>query len=825
MRMSDRSLTAKTEGIRQAKIALTDMQLNQGTLAARLGVTRQPIGKFFRGEPVSNELFVQICETLKLNWQVIAGITESEAVLDIDRLVQQTRNAIEPMIREQCGTMRVLDMEQPIELTGDRGIYTNVNILEKLTRLRSESELLEECGIEVFDRFGLGRTIKRLPGLKAVQQHRRLMVLGKPGAGKTTFLKYLAMQCITERFAADRVPFFVTLKDFAEAESKLGLVDFLMGGDRETLHQILTAGKALVLLDGLDEVREEDTGQVIRAMRDAADQYQESQFVITCRIAAKEYTFERFTEVEVADFNQEQIATFAENWFRAKNDLPKAESFVNRLKENKPILELASSPLLLTLLCLVFGNGNDFPHNRADLYEEGVKILLKKWDAKRNIQRDELYKKLDVQRREDLLSYVALQTFQQKEYFIKNRRMERYIADFISNLRDVDPDPDSLRVDSEAVLRSIQAQHGLLVEQARGIYSFSHLTFQEYFSAREIVTTNQVLMIVPQVSEKRWREVFLLTVGMLRSADDLLLMMKTHIDLVVAEDDKIQLLLTWANNKEEDAQESGASYKGVAIRAFYLSLNAENLVNILHFLDGSLSSDFAWFSGEHSIDPRVEDEYLEAMNDYYENENIRTLYGAYEDDYDSSQQEENAPPVDSSFVTDVTESLSRFLALDYHLQQGLDEFLPTAYSPNFESFIYSYCKKDFVFDRPTTFEHSQELTDHLQELTTVLSVFCKSINEVKEMSGEYKEKLKRWWTLDCPTWVSELIDILIRDRNIGHDWQFTDAQKHLLQQYYDANLLLVECLNSDCYVSRSVRQEIEDTLLLPMDILKERAAR
>jgi hypothetical protein len=50
---------------------------------------------------------------------------------------------------------------------------------------------------------------------------------------------------------------------------------------------------------------------------------------------------------------------------------------------------------------------------------------------------------------------------------------------------------------------------------------------------------------------------------------------------------------------------------------------------------------------------------------------------------------------------------------------------------------------------------------------------------------------------------------LIEYRNIGHDWQFSDKQKSLLQQYYDANLLLVECLNSECYVSREVRREIE----------------
>jgi predicted NACHT family NTPase len=48
------------------------------------------------------------------------------------------------------------------------------------------------------------------------------------------------------------------------------------------------------------------------------------------------------------------------------------------LKANKPIQELATNPLLLTLLCLVFGEAADFPANRSELYKEGLDVLLKK---------------------------------------------------------------------------------------------------------------------------------------------------------------------------------------------------------------------------------------------------------------------------------------------------------------------------------------------------------------------------------------------------------------------------------------------------------------
>jgi hypothetical protein len=56
----------------------------------------------------------------------------------------------------------------------------------------------------------------------------------------------------------------------------------------------------------------------------------------------------------------------------------------------------------------------------------------------------------------------------------------------------------------------------------------------------------------------------------------------------------------------------------------------------------------------------------------------------------------------------------------------------------------------------------------------------------------------------------------IEHRNIGHDWQFTESQKELLQKYYSANHLLVDCLKSECYANRQVLQHIEDTLLLPL---------
>ena len=409
--------------------------------------------------------------------------------------------------------------------------------------------------------------------------------------------------------------------------------------------------------------------------------------------------------------------------------------------------------MLLTLLCLVFGEEGDFPTNRSELYGEGVKVLLKKWDAKRNIQRDDHYKKLDVQRREDLLSYVALQTFRENEYFVKQRRMEGYIADFISNLRDVNPEPESLRMDSEIVLKSIQGQHGLLVERARGIYSFSHLTFHEYFTAKEIVLTNDIQNLVPQVNQPRWQEVFFLTSGMLRNADKLLLMMKRHIDLSIKDDPKLQQFLQYIDHKTQTVD---VNYKSVAIRASYLDLNLA--IDLILAIDLDKTLFLALFLARALV--RALD--FERVGDCQ----IDSRY----------QGSQSTAYLDSERVIDY--QIDRAI----HLNRTLDH----------------------VLSQGCTFEY--QLRDVSDRLLTA--------------TPSNRKIFKQWWSGYGRQWTEDLRQIMIAHRNIGHDWQFTNEQKQLLQQYHDANLLLVQCLNSDCYVSRHVRQSIEDTLLLPYEKLK-----
>ena len=767
MSLSERSLKATAVGCQKLAEALKNSRYTKSSIGSLIqyrksdgrlvqGVSRATMAKAFNGEPVDRGIFIGLCDLLGLDWQEIvhplAGTVPSVRVtvpsVPVD--VESLRSQVAADLRRRCGTMRVLDMEQPIALGT---IYTQVNVLEKLTANQrlSSSELLGNLDeIKDFDRFCLGQVRQeKISGLEAVTRHQALMVLGRPGAGKTTFLKYLTITCLDGEFLGNLVPIFVTLKEWTESLGAPSLLSFVSRQwadcgivDAELLlNQCLKNGQALVLLDGLDEVLASHTDRTIREMRDWVDRFPKNHVLATCRIAAKEYTFERFTEVEVADFSEKQIRKFVTNWFTYYQDLPKIERFLDRLKNERSILELASNPLLLTLLCLVFGESGDFPRNRAKLYGEGVDLLLKKWDGKRNIQRDQIYKKLSTNRKEDLLSKLALATFQEGAYFFDQGMAEEQIMAYIHNLPDAKDDSEALRLDGEAILRSIVAQHGLLTERARGVYSFSHLTFHEYFASRAVVNCQNWQLLANHLHEKRWREVLLLVIGSLWSGDQLIQILKQSTDHLVSQDEQLQEYLAWSANKINMVH---APHKQSALIAFYVALSLKNdqALELARTLDSNYSLDLA-FARAQTLDLSLH----------------------------------------STLSPDLALDLALNLALNHSSIDNLDH----------------------------ASNHAQKLGKKvLSDQITRLQRELKIVNSLTQVEKD------QWWQEEGIQWKQSLRNSMIEHRNIGHDWQFSDQQNVLLQKYYDANLRLAECLNTDCYLSREVRQDIEATMLRPI---------
>jgi hypothetical protein len=138
------------------------------------------------------------------------------------------------------------------------------------------------------------------------------------------------------------------------------------------------------------------------------------------------------------------------------------------------------------------------------------------------------------------------------------------------------------------------------------------------------------------------------------------------------------------------------------------------------------------------------------------------------------------------------------------------------------------------FDNAVT-EHDYEMILHIDNdlYERFASVFALSLPlELRQALEQVKEQRhQRGYNIFSPMWwqpnkslIKRLRDVMIKHRNIGHNWQFSQEQKELLKQYYDANKLLVDCLNSSCNVTPEVQQEIENTLLLPIAEIQKRGS-
>jgi predicted NACHT family NTPase len=221
-----------------------------------------------------------------------------------------------------------------------------------------------------------------MPGLTVLGKNTDLMVLGKPGSGKTTFLQRIITECNKAKLQPHRIPVLIKMREFVDdgRNFEYSLERYLTQQWRlsevET-ELVLSQGRGLILLDGLDEVTGENGRKISKKIKQFVRSYPQNQLVITCRTQSQESRFERFDYVEVADFNKAQVNAFAEHWFKvvcsnAEEGHAKARQFLDKLslEENKTIRELAITPILLSLTCAVFQAQGKFYSKRSKLYEE-----------------------------------------------------------------------------------------------------------------------------------------------------------------------------------------------------------------------------------------------------------------------------------------------------------------------------------------------------------------------------------------------------------------------------------------------------------------------
>ncbi len=416
------------------------------------------------------------------------------------------------------------------------------------------------------------RPLTALEALVRADQ-RRMLLLGAPGSGKSTFVNHLALCLAGAALQAQGLcppqpeggwlaqlpdwtpgallPIRVILRDFAAsaavAHADQGSVallrDFLQatlaaGDCAEALEPLMSAldeGRAVLLLDGLDEVVGHPAlAHVTESILATARAYPHSLILVTCRIL--DYQVERLRQLPgfpthtLAELTDAQIAQFVADWYaelaasgrRSTSQAAADTRYLQQAIAARPELrDLARLPLLLTVMALVHVNKGTLPDARALLYYECIDILLLRWRQSRG--EHDLLTRLGVSqfRSSDLLALMARLGFAAHERAERSAEESSRPADLSESevmrlLADGFAQYDNGRKYhlAEMVLHALMQGNGLLLKRGPDVYAFPHRTFQEFLAGYHLLRQpNALRLCLERSPQAHWHEALLLLAG------------------------------------------------------------------------------------------------------------------------------------------------------------------------------------------------------------------------------------------------------------------------------------------------------------------------
>ncbi len=430
-----------------------------------------------------------------------------------------------------------------------------------------------------------------------IDRHKRLVLRGDPGSGKTTLLRHLALTCaralrndrrdgdardlVKQRFLWTQRPFpiLVRLRRHANVTSwdeAKELTDILIQEMPPELRKRcppdfferhLQRGNCLLMLDAFDELGTPDARMAMaRKIAGFLEIYQrqDNRIIVTTRIVGYEGQLEQydFTVRNVQQLKAGETRALVKQRYAAiaiaettgKSDQEtrdiehkmkeRAERLIEKVEQTPRLTQLATNPLLLSLIVLVHSLKFELPEERLLLYRDCVEILAEGWQR---FKREEAGLKKEDSEREELALNQKLVLLCELAFVMQQHRKDEgspallpkevardLLAQKLPDLlggalpQDEPARGEASRHEAEKWLTGIQQGSGILVEQGldeagEPLISFSHLTFQEYLAAVALHETESRQSLLHQhLFEPAWQEVILLYAALVSDATPLI---------------------------------------------------------------------------------------------------------------------------------------------------------------------------------------------------------------------------------------------------------------------------------------------------------------
>ncbi|MCG0287806.1 NACHT domain-containing NTPase [Streptomyces sp. PSAA01] len=375
-----------------------------------------------------------------------------------------------------------------------------------------------------------------LPADRALSGHQRVLLRGVAGSGKTTLVQWLAV-CTARQESLrgleqliGRVPFVLPLRTIARQESLPSPASFLasvhnpLDGAQPPgwADRVLTAGRGLLLIDGIDEIPERDRERTRAWLADLLIAYPDNLWLVTSRPSAVADDWlgaQGFAEFTLSPMSREDMAAFIERWHEAARQTCRTEeertaldgyqsALHTAVRTKQDLSRLATNPLMCGLICALHRARRGYlPLGRKALYDAALSMLLTRRDTERHI-----YAPGDVQLDEEpqiqLLQRLAYYLIRNGEAELDRDRAERLIEEALPSV----PAARDLG-DAPAILRHLLLRSGLLREPSVSTVDFIHRTFQDYLGAKAAVEAWDVGLLIRNAHDAQWEDVIRMAVA------------------------------------------------------------------------------------------------------------------------------------------------------------------------------------------------------------------------------------------------------------------------------------------------------------------------
>ncbi|MGW5927408.1 NACHT domain-containing protein [Streptomyces anulatus] len=376
------------------------------------------------------------------------------------------------------------------------------------------------------------RTTARIE--EALGERTRLLLRGPAGSGKTTLVQWLALNAARRTFGAELadwnrcVPFVLRLRAFTARDALPAPADFLRAAG-VPLHgsapdgwadRMMLNGRALVLVDGVDEVPDRLRRRTERWLKDLIAAYPRARYVVTTRPSAVPESWlsgSGFEPHTLLAMRRDDIHAFVGHWHRAaRSECPsdeeraELETYETALRRavgtRRDLARLATNPLMCALLCALNRDRRmQLPRARKELYDAALDMLLVRRDTEREVSGVE---GVDLTREEQttLLQRLAY-------WLIRNDLVQAAQDEAVSLIADWLRSMSQVRGTPEQVFTHLLNRSGLLREPVPGAVDFVHRTFQDYLGAKAAVEVRDFGVLVRHAHEDRWDDVVQMAVG------------------------------------------------------------------------------------------------------------------------------------------------------------------------------------------------------------------------------------------------------------------------------------------------------------------------